>query len=181
MKFYLLSLCRKCSGSRWKCCFVYGAPRPHPPKPSIPLPAMWILPSLKRWLCQKMRQCATSKKCKFLYVNIVWILIRIQLNLDGGWGRWGDIVSLGCLSFEYNVHVHWLQGFGSVSGSGSACIRSNLSCWIRIHIQIVDPDPRWQNWTKELSKGLNFHLLVQDVLFWGLKASPVGLASFMEA
>jgi hypothetical protein len=129
---------------------------PPPPQPSIPLPAMWILPSLKRWLCQKMRQCATSKKCKFLYVNIVWILIRIQLNLDGGWGRWGDIVSLGCLSLEYNVHVHWLQGFGSVSGSGSACIRSNLSCWIRIHIQIVDPDPRWQNWTKKMKQRIEF-------------------------
>ncbi len=35
------------------------------------------------------------------------------------------------------------QGFGSVSGFGSAWIRINLSCWIRIRIriQIADPDP----------------------------------------
>ncbi len=33
------------------------------------------------------------------------------------------------------------QGFGS----GSAWIRSNLSCWIRIRIQIADPDPGGQN------------------------------------
>jgi len=111
-------------------CLWRTPPPPPPLKPPSHFPAMWILPSLKRWLCQKMRQCATSKKCKFLYVNIVWILIRIQLNLDGGWGRWGerlgqptmcippgkilgmalclvyDIVSLGCLSLEYNLHVH---------------------------------------------------------------------------
>ena len=34
------------------------------------------------------------------------------------------------------------QGFGSVSGS--AWIRINLSCWIRIRIQIADPDPGGQ-------------------------------------
>jgi hypothetical protein len=33
---------------------------------------------------------------------------------------------------------------GSVSGSGSAWIRINLSCWIRIRIQIADPDPGGQ-------------------------------------
>ncbi len=32
------------------------------------------------------------------------------------------------------------QGFGS----GSAWIRINLSCWIRIRIQIADPDPGGQ-------------------------------------
>jgi hypothetical protein len=33
------------------------------------------------------------------------------------------------------------QGFGSGSVSGSAWIRINLSCWIRIRIQIADPGP----------------------------------------
>jgi hypothetical protein len=36
------------------------------------------------------------------------------------------------------------QGFGSVSRSGSAWIRINLMCWIRIRIQIADPDPGGQ-------------------------------------
>ena len=33
------------------------------------------------------------------------------------------------------------QGFGSGSVSESAWIRIILSCWIRIRIQIADPDP----------------------------------------
>jgi hypothetical protein len=38
--------------------------------------------------------------------------------------------------------LRYVQGFGSVSGS--AWIRINLSCWIRIRIQIADPDPGGQ-------------------------------------
>ncbi len=41
-----------------------------------------------------------------------------------------------------------MQGFGSVSGS--AWIRINLSCWIRIRIQIADPKP----WTDGSSCGI---------------------------
>ncbi len=43
------------------------------------------------------------------------------------------------------------QGFGSgsVSGSGSAWIRS---CWIRIRIQIADPDPGGQKWPQKTVK-----------------------------
>jgi hypothetical protein len=39
-----------------------------------------------------------------------------------------------------------VQGCGSGSGSGSAWIRNNLSCWIRIRIciQIADPYPGGQ-------------------------------------
>jgi hypothetical protein len=36
--------------------------------------------------------------------------------------------------------IKFVQGFGSGSVSGSAWIRINLSCWIRIRIQIADPD-----------------------------------------
>ncbi len=78
------------------------------------------------------------------------------------------------------------QGFGSgsVSGSGSAWIRINLSCWIRIRIQIADPDPDpgGQKWPTKMEKSTEFsYSEVLDVLFWGLKASPVAWASFMEA
>ena len=38
-----------------------------------------------------------------------------------------------------------IQGFGS----GSAWIRINLSCWIRIRIQIADPDPGGQKWPQK--------------------------------
>jgi hypothetical protein len=72
------------------------------------------------------------------------------------------------------------QGFGS----GSAWIRINLSCWIRIRIriQIPDPDPGRQKLPTKIEKSLEFSCFeVLDVLFSGLKASPVAWASFMEA
>ncbi len=67
------------------------------------------------------------------------------------------------------------QGFGS----GSAWIRINLSCWIRIRIQIADPDPGGQKWPRKIEKKSRIFLFL--VLFGGLKASPVAWASFMEA
>ncbi len=70
------------------------------------------------------------------------------------------------------------QGFGS----GSAWIRMNWSSWIRIRIQIADPDPGGQKWPTKIEKSTEFSRFeVLDVLFWGLKASPVACASFMEA
>jgi hypothetical protein len=63
-------------------------------------------------------------------------------------------------------------------------IRINLSCWIRIRIQIADPDPDpgGQKFSKKIEKSTEFSCFeVLDVLFWGLKASPVAWASFMEA
>jgi hypothetical protein len=76
------------------------------------------------------------------------------------------------------------QGFGSASGS--AWIRINLSCWIRIgiRIQIADPapDPGGKKWPTKIEKSTEFSCFeVLDVFFWGLKASPVAWASFMEA
>ncbi len=58
-------------------------------------------------------------------------------------------------------------------------IRINLSCWIRIRIQIADPDPDpgVQKMTHKNRKSTEFLF----VLFWGLKASSVAWASFMEA
>jgi hypothetical protein len=78
------------------------------------------------------------------------------------------------------------QGFGSESGSGSAWIRINLSCWIRIRIRIQiadpDPDPGGQKIPTKIEKSTEFSCFeVLDVLFRGLKASPVAWASFMEA
>ncbi len=61
-------------------------------------------------------------------------------------------------------------------------IRINLSCWIRIRIQIADPDPGGQKWPQKIEKwteSSSFEVL--DVLFRGLKVSPVAWASFMEA
>ncbi len=61
-------------------------------------------------------------------------------------------------------------------------IRINLSCWIRIRIQIADPDPVGQKWPTKIEKSTEFSCFeVLDVLFWGLKASPVAWVSFMEA
>ncbi len=76
------------------------------------------------------------------------------------------------------------QGFGS--GSGSAWIRINLSCWIRILIRIQiadpDPDPGGLKCPTKIEKSIEFSCFeVLDFLFWGLKASPVAWASFMEA
>ncbi len=87
-----------------------------------------------------------------------------------------------CLTFLYSCQ----QGFGSgsISGSGSAWIRINLSCWIRIRIriQIADSDPGEQKWPTKIEKSTEFSCFeVLDVLFWGLKASPVAWASFLEA
>ncbi len=63
-------------------------------------------------------------------------------------------------------------------------IRINLSCWIRIRIriQIADPDPGGEKLPKKIEKRTEFSSFeVLDVHFWGLKASPVAWASFMEA
>ncbi len=91
------------------------------------------------------------------------------------------------LHFLFRVSYVWCeQGFGSgsLSGSGSAWIRINLSCWIRIRTQIADPDPDrgGQKWPKKIEKRTEFSSFeVLDVLFWELKASPVAWESFMEA
>jgi hypothetical protein len=45
-----------------------------------------------------------------------------------------------------------IQGFGS----GSAWIRINLSCWIRIRIQIADPDPGGQKLPQKIEKRTEF-------------------------
>ncbi len=55
-------------------------------------------------------------------------------------------------------------------------IRINLSCWIRIHIQIADPEGK--NNPKKIEKRTEFSSFdVLDVHFSGLKASPVTWAS----
>jgi hypothetical protein len=70
------------------------------------------------------------------------------------------------------------QGFGS----GSALIRINLSCWIRIRNLNADPDPGGKKLPTKIEKSTEFSCFeVLDVLFGGLKASPVAWASFMEA
>jgi hypothetical protein len=59
-----------------------------------------------------------------------------------------------------------------------------LSSWIRIRIQTADPDPDpgGQKLPKKIEKRTAFSSFeVLDVLFCGLKASPVAWASFMEA
>ncbi len=63
--------------------------------------------------------------------------------------------------------IQFNQGFGS--GSESSWIRINLSCWIHEGKN----DPQKQTKSQEIS---GFEVL--DVLFRGLKASPVAKASF---
>ncbi len=68
--------------------------------------------------------------------------------------------------------------------SGSAWIGINLTCWIRIRIQILnaDPDPGEQKWPTKTGKSKDFSCFeVLDVLFGGLNASPVACVSFVEA
>jgi hypothetical protein len=67
------------------------------------------------------------------------------------------------LPFIFSLHT-FSQGFGSVSGS--AWIRINLSYWIRIRIQIADPDPGGKKWPTKIEKSTEFSFFqVLDVLF----------------
>ncbi len=60
-------------------------------------------------------------------------------------------------------------------------IRINLSCWIRIRIQISDPDPGGQKLPKKIGKSAEFSCFaVLDVLFWWLKASLCSLGVLYE-
>ncbi len=43
--------------------------------------------------------------------------------------------------------------------SGSAWIPINLTCWIRIRIKNMDPDPGGQKLPTKLEKVKNFHVL----------------------
>ncbi len=64
-----------------------------------------------------------------------------------------------------NVFMGWLR-FRQGSGSGSAWIRINLSCWIRIRIQIADPDSGGQKCPTKIEKSTEFSCFeVLDVLF----------------
>ncbi len=47
------------------------------------------------------------------------------------------------------------------------------SICIRIRIRNPDPYPGGQKWPTNIEKLLNFIFEILDVLFWGLKASPV--------
>jgi hypothetical protein len=58
------------------------------------------------------------------------------------------------------------------------CVRLSL-LWIRIRIGNPDPDPGGQKRTHKIEEVPWFEML--DVLFWGLKASPVAWTSFMGA
>ncbi len=51
-----------------------------------------------------------------------------------------------------------------------------------IRIRNPDPDPGGQKWPTKIGKNLESSCLeVLDVLFWGLKSSPVAWTSFTEA
>jgi hypothetical protein len=55
--------------------------------------------------------------------------------------------------------------------------------WIRIRIDFgqLDPDPGGKKWPKKIEKSEEISRFeVLDVLFWGLKASPVAWMSLME-
>jgi hypothetical protein len=58
-------------------------------------------------------------------------------------------------------------------------IRIQWFPWIRIRFRNPDPDPGEQK--KKKVPVINFNFEVLDVLFCGLKASPVAWTSFMEA
>ncbi len=87
------------------------------------------------------------------------------------------------ISTTENKSQPYIQGFGSGSVSGSGLIwaagsGSGSAYKLRIRIRIQEG----KNGPKKLKKGQNYSSFeVLDVLFWGLKASPVAWASFMEA
>jgi hypothetical protein len=76
------------------------------------------------------------------------------------------LLAIFCIFFFWRARV---QG----CGSGSAWVRINLSCWIRIRIQEGKMTQKYRK-SKEFSC---FEVL--DVLF-GLKASSLAYASFIE-
>jgi hypothetical protein len=45
----------------------------------------------------------------------------------------------------------------------------------------LDPDPHWESMTYKNKERRNFMLLVLDILFCELKATPVASTSFLEA
>ncbi len=56
--------------------------------------------------------------------------------------------------------------------------------WIRIQSGqwIPDPDPGGQKWPTKIEKNYEIsYFEVLNVLFWGLKASPVAWTSFVDA
>jgi hypothetical protein len=94
---------------------------------------------------------------------------------------WAELVfGSGCLKNKkpfFKINVKSWSGFRILIR-----IRINLSCSIQIRIQIADPDPGGEKWPQKIEKRTEFSSFeVLDVHFWGLKASPVAWASFMEA
>jgi hypothetical protein len=93
--------------------------------------------------------------CLSVLIIMSLLLVAMQTNVK----RFGDHATLVVyfhILKRTSIQSHSFtsfQGFGSVSGSGSAWIRINLSCWIRIRIQEGQNDP------KKWKKGQNFHLL----------------------
>ncbi len=81
------------------------------------------------------------------------------------------------LSEIFDVRASLSQGCGSGSGSGSALIwvaGSGSAFWIRILIHESKMTPNKERVQR-------YHVLKYWMFSWGLKASPVACASFMEA
>ncbi len=97
----------------------------------------------------------------------VWVYSFVFLAFSGhAWQRCG-------YGLIYSVsHLPRQSGSGTNSPC-SLCCESGSG---------LDPDPEGQKWPTEIEKSweiLCFEVL--DVLFWGLKASPVAWTSFKEA
>ncbi len=89
-------------------------------------------------------------------------------------------------SFITAMYVKYLNNYFLCVLLSVFRIRIKSAQWIRIHIQIrnpyPDPDPGGQKWPAKTEKSLEISCFeVLDVLFWGMKASPVPWTSFMDA
>ncbi len=105
--------------------------------------------------------------------------------MGSGWGR---------LVFKHCCGSRSASFWSAGSGSGTGWKRQILkqcclsgSARIRIHFGRLDPDPHWEYGSgsrraKRVQKSVEISgFEVPDVLYWGMKTSPVARTSFMKA
>jgi hypothetical protein len=95
-------------------------------------------------------------------IHNIFIPLGVSENIDWHWYLTVTVLFIP-LSVSKNIDGHW---------------------YIIVHIQVVlwiRPDPGGKNGTEKYKKWRNVMFEVLDVLFWGLKDSPVPWTSLMKA
>jgi hypothetical protein len=121
----------------------------------------YVLPSFLRWKLSGWSapmQCPSPEPKQWWQKGPLYKL-DVKKFRDSDQDSVGDLKGAPFLDF-------YLSNQGC--GSGSAWIRINLSCWIRIRIQIADPvpDPGGQKLPTKIEKSTEFSCFeVLDVLF----------------